>query len=53
MAANEHELVYQIENYFPNIEFFCFLQFMPFAEMVKMFEGLSYLYRQKLSSPES
>ena len=25
---------------------------MPFVEMVKMFEDLSYLYRQKLSSPD-
>ena len=45
-------IVYQIENYFPNIELFCFPQFMPFVEMVKMFEDLSYLYRQLLSSPD-
>ena len=41
MAANKHELVYQIENYFPNIELFYFLHFMPFVQMVKMFEDLS------------
>ena len=47
-------VVYQIENYFPNIEFFNFLQFMPVVEMVRMFEDLliSYLYRQKLSSQD-
>ena len=39
-------VVYQIENYFPNIELFYFLQFMPVVEMVRMFEDLliSYLY---------
>ena len=47
-------VVYQIENYFPNIEFFYFLQFMPVVEMVRMFEDLliSYLYRRKLSSQD-
>ena len=39
----------QIENYFPNIELFFFLQFTPVVEMGKMFEDLhvSLLYRQK------
>ena len=47
-------VVYQIENYFPNIELFYFLEFMPVVEMVRMFEDLllSYLYRQKLSSQD-
>ena len=30
-------VVYQIENYFPNIELFYFLQLMPVVEMVRMF----------------
>ena len=47
-------VVYQIENYFPNIELFYFLPFMPVVEMVRMFEDLliSYLYRPKLSSQD-
>ena len=47
-------VVYQIENYFPNIKLFYFLQFMPVVEMVRMFEDLliSYLCRQKLSSQD-
>ena len=47
-------VVYQIENYFSNIELFYFLKFMAVVEMVRMFEDLliSYLYRQKLSSQD-
>ena len=46
--------VYQIENYYPNMELFYFLQFKPVVEMVRMFEDvlISYLYRQKLSSQD-
>ena len=47
-------VVYKIENYFPNIELFYFLQFMPVVKLVRLFEDLliSYLYRQKLSSQD-
>ena len=43
MAANDRELVYQIENYFPNIELVFYHQFMPDEKMVKTFEDLIYL----------
>ena len=47
-------VVYQREHYFPNIELFYFLQFMPVVKLVRLFEDLliSYLDRQKLSSQD-